>query len=1231
MKIIDEYIRKNATSTIQRRANTIALNLKKHEDALYVFSYQGSASRPYKVEVCLWETKVTSSCTCPYNRGGLCKHEVAALRYVKKNPMKKQLDLFGNEVKDPLKEQINKGKIILNDHLITDDLINRLIKILKYDPYNTWKYIYIKEIDFGLITYVILNHDANRSITLVYNPKTQELNFKGELEIVDTSLIKALLIALTEIVKDFGNDFFSPKYLENIKKQFIKDHNITEKHLKYYDFNLTEEGIEIESNIKNLYTKPSDFYTNLISFNETEKDIIAINKIPEKLEIETHGFGFYIDFFQGYNGVFFPLLYPFYGKYKKHTKELATSFKKITDLEDLEDLEVYDSLKDEEKIKLINAVQTNTKIERTYSPYEVKISEARKHFIKFKNLINSIKNNYPIFYKPSSRDRFVRKNLVPLEVSEIPAQLHFVLKENDDFLTLNPKIRMGNKSYQVNSVSTLITAFFCLLNKKSIHFFNSTIDAAYLFNFAMEKEVNFPIEEKEEVIKNVVLPLTEHFEVENKIIKPKKLPKNTHLKKEIYLSDYEGEFVVFKLGVRYGDELILSHTNELIHDKKTNNFIKRDTNFEDEFIEYFKELHPDFQEQSGIFYLEPHQLIEDEWLLKASQKLKQQDVEIFGAKDLKSFKYSLHQASVSMGVTSDIDWFDLDIEVKFGKEKVSLKDIRKAVINQHKYVQLKDGTLGILPDKWLKKFAKYFKAGQVGSKGIKVSNYQFNIIDDLYEDLETTPQFLMDLKKKKEHLQNLKNVTPVKLPKTVKASLRPYQQEGLNWLVFLNENELGGCLADDMGLGKTLQTIALLAYLKSKKKAKKPSLIVAPTSLIFNWQKEFEKFAPSIKILIYTGIERKKQLESFEKYDVVITTYGSVLRDIEDLQKKVFYYVILDESQAIKNPNSKRYKSVRLLNAENRLVLTGTPIENNTFDLYSQMNFINPGLLGAMSHFKSEFSDAIDKAKNKEASDLLHEMIYPFLLRRTKTQVATDLPEKTENILYCEMGSEQRKVYEVFKNKYREYLLQQFEENGESKSQMYVLEGLTKLRQICNSPQLLSEEEEYTNASVKLDTLLENIKTITSERSKVLVFSQFTSMLALIQERLETENIAYEYLDGQTRNREEKVQNFQENDAIKVFLISLKAGGTGLNLTKAEYVFLVDPWWNPAVENQAIDRCYRIGQTQNVIAYRMICKDTIEEKIVALQDNKKAVSDSIIQVDKTSKSFDKKRVKELFS
>jgi non-specific serine/threonine protein kinase len=309
--------------------------------------------------------------------------------------------------------------------------------------------------------------------------------------------------------------------------------------------------------------------------------------------------------------------------------------------------------------------------------------------------------------------------------------------------------------------------------------------------------------------------------------------------------------------------------------------------------------------------------------------------------------------------------------------------------------------------------------------------------------------------------------------------------------------------------------------------------------------------------------------------------------------------------------------------------MTGTPIENNTFDLYAQLNFVNPGLLGNITHFKNEFSNAIDKEKDEDASNLLSRMISPFLLRRTKKQVATELPEKIEDILYCEMGTHQKQVYESIKAKYKDYVLKKVDENGIGKSQMYILEALTKLRQACNSTALIAGKNDFGNHSAKLELLIQNLKEKTGQH-KVLVFSQFVSMLSLVKTRLDEENIVYEYLDGQTKNRQDNVDNFQKNEEIRVFLISLKAGGTGLNLTKADYVFLIDPWWNPAVENQAIDRCYRIGQTKTVMAYRMICKGTIEEKIMELQEAKKDVAESIIKVDKIKKSFSISNIKDIF-
>jgi len=346
---------------------------------------------------------------------------------------------------------------------------------------------------------------------------------------------------------------------------------------------------------------------------------------------------------------------------------------------------------------------------------------------------------------------------------------------------------------------------------------------------------------------------------------------------------------------------------------------------------------------------------------------------------------------------------------------------------------------------------------------------------------------------------------------------------------------------------------------------------------------------------------------------VIITTYGTLRSDVQMLMELQFDYVILDESQAIKNPHSKVAKAAQLLNTRNRLCLSGTPMQNNTFDIYAQMNFLNPGMLGTIDFFRNEFAIPIDKLEDRERKEHLRKLIYPFILRRTKEQVARDLPDKTEIVLYCEMEQDQKDIYDLFRNSYRSKILGVIDEQGAAKSQLTILQGLMKLRQICDSPAILNEEEKYPNHSIKLEELVREITENIGDH-KVLVFSQFLGMLALIRERLENLDVPYAYFDGSTSvsDREKSIDQFQSEESCRAFLISLKAGGVGLNLTAADYVYIVDPWWNPAVEQQAIDRTHRIGQTKNIFAYRMICKDTVEEKILQLQEKKKSLVREII-------------------
>ena len=487
------------------------------------------------------------------------------------------------------------------------------------------------------------------------------------------------------------------------------------------------------------------------------------------------------------------------------------------------------------------------------------------------------------------------------------------------------------------------------------------------------------------------------------------------------------------------------------------------------------------------------------------------------------------------------------------------------------------------------------------------------------------------MQKKRQRLANFTEITNTEVPDDINAELRGYQKEGLNWLNFLDEMGWGGILADDMGLGKTLQILTFLQHVLNKDET--PNIIVVPTTLLFNWENEIAKFAPKLKAYYHYGINRTKEAGVFEEYDIVFTTYGVLLRDIEMLRQFKFNYAVLDESQAIKNPASRRFKAANLLSANNRIALSGTPIENSTFDLYAQMSFVNQGFFGGATGFRSQFSNAIDKEGDDNIAAELQRLINPFILRRTKEKVASELPEKTEDVIYCEMESEQRKVYDAYRNEFKAKLLEQIENKGMENSKLMVLEALTRMRQICDSPALLNDDSIASTESVKIKEIVQHITDKTAKH-KILIFSQFVKMLGLIKTELNRRNIEFEYLDGQSTavQREKSVNNFQENDDLRVFLISLKAGGTGLNLTAADYVYIVDPWWNPAVENQAIDRCYRIGQDKKVFAYRMICKNTVEEKILQLQNKKKKIAGDIVQTDESiMKTIQADDIRELFS
>ncbi|HYH14943.1 MAG TPA: DEAD/DEAH box helicase, partial [Flavisolibacter sp.] len=646
--------------------------------------------------------------------------------------------------------------------------------------------------------------------------------------------------------------------------------------------------------------------------------------------------------------------------------------------------------------------------------------------------------------------------------------------------------------------------------------------------------------------------------------------------------------------------------------------INRHQQTENDFLKGLVALHPNFSNQfNGYYYLSFAEAQKKQWFIKTYHKFLDLDIEVAGMDLLQHFKYSAHKAETSLtNVQEHGSFVHLQMTVAFGKESISLAQLQKTLYAGQRAILLKDGSLGMLSDEWLRQYAAILKHGTV--KGTEIVVSKFLAIPELGQEGEKPilGGFLKeDWWQKWQRWQN--STEPVySLPRSISAQLRPYQHKGFEWLALLADIGAGGCLADDMGLGKTLQTICFLAwYIEQYPQTR--HLIVCPTSLIYNWQQELQKFAGGIHVEVFHGANRN-DTGVLSKAQVVITSYGTLRSNSESLLAEDFGVAVLDESHHIKNPTAQITRLVQEIQATIRIALSGTPVVNNTFDLYSQLNYSLPGLFGTREFFKREYADAIDRYGDEYKIKALQRLTAPFILRRTKAQVAKDLPEKTESVLWCTMGPRQAELYNEVKDQIRTRLLGDIQTNGLGRSKLAVLQGLLKLRQICNDPQLLPiEEQQGCQESTKTEVLLDELSNLLG-RHRVLVFSQFSSMLHLLAKTCEKKGISYYLLDGQTpaEKRMHMVNSFQENEnAPGLFFISLKAGNTGLTLTAADYVFLFDPWWNTAVEQQAIDRTYRIGQTKNVFSYKLICKNTIEEKIIELQNKKRQLAEELVSED----------------
>ena len=834
------------------------------------------------------------------------------------------------------------------------------------------------------------------------------------------------------------------------------------------------------------------------------------------------------------------------------------------------------------------------------------------------------------FFLPKAK-AFTTANLADMELSSQFISPFFKVFAKNSHFEIACRVKRANDALPFSDNECGSSLVF--LHEEVLYLWQKPEDVMQAEKFLKEGNIQLSKENWAEKMQKIILPLAKEYHVEFDKSLVSEI-KSGEPEVRLQLQE-KGDFLVFQPIFSYKgfetrasdkDNIIIPEGNKIL-------IIERNREAEERFMTKLESLHSQFVRHEGgnNLVLKGVDVLRNNWFFLFVDAMKEMKVPVYGFEALKNFRFNTARPSTHIHVSSGMDWFDAKVEIEFGSQRVGIDDIKKALVNKQSFVQLGDGTLGILPDEWLKRYSLLFKVGDGRSNQLRLSKYHMSVIDELYENRDES-ELSFELDEKYERLKEFKHIPEVQPPEHLLKILRPYQTSGYQWLNYLNDVGWGGILADDMGLGKTIQALSMLEHYKEVNGSLK-AIVVCPTTLIYNWKNEVEKFTPSLSWHIHHGSTRGRSTEELQQHNIIITTYGTLRSDIQLLLKGNYDYVILDESQAIKNPASKVTKAACLLNAKNRLCMSGTPLQNNTFDIFAQMNFLNPGLLGNMEFFRNEFATPIDKFGEQDQKEHLRKLLYPFILRRTKEQVAKDLPEKTETILFCEMEDEQRKIYEVYRNTYREKILGSIDDQGIGKSQLTILQGLMKLRQICDSPAILNEEEKHPNHSIKLDELAREIEENIGDH-KALIFSQFLGMLALIKKKLVEDDIKFEYFDGSTSavDREKAIQNFQNNDECRVFLISLKAGGVGLNLTAADYVYIVDPWWNPAVEQQAIDRTHRIGQTKNIFAYRMICIDTIEDKILQLQERKKKLASELIADDASFvKALSKQDVEYLFS
>lgn len=1181
-------------------------------------------------------------CSCPYNIGDICRHETAALFQLQEMIDKGHLQ--AEEVEYDQRHTVAKMKVI---DLKTLRLLSSQETLAEAETYLRTQKATILSADNEVVKASV---KLNGQTYQVLIRKNEERNFDTSCDYNDTEhpLCLPKVIVFLQLLNSHGANYFdSIRNWDKEKNKLLEayGYSLADDLKGKFEF-IYKEGKPflrvLDAAIKRV--SPVGIPTRPVLIPQKEVEVtVQQEEVQEEIIRPQQRLGVVFNFNKkNYPHFSIDVIIGepndandgFAGKVEKPDISRYIDTDKLSE-EDKQLLTLLRKLQEQEINKYVSRNSPFSGIweniihsEEDDLPGETKELMAEYLFPRLKKL-SELNESALFFLLPESKP-FRTTNLEPLQVMPEEAKPHFIVKKNSHY-TIQCRVKAGSMEFDLGDNESTSPLLFLYNNQ--LHLWKSNEVVHLVEKFMPTGKMVVSTGDWNTTLHEFLLPLAKEHKVDfDKVLVQEVKDGDPEVK--LYLME-KGDYLVFQPGFSYKgyetkakdrDEIVVPQGEKLL-------IVHRNREAERVFIEKLQNLHSNFivNEENGSLALKGTDVLKNNWFFLFVDAMKEMKTPVFGFEALKNFRFNTAKPQTKIFISSNTDWFDAKVDILFGDQKVTVAEVKRALANKQQFVQLNDGTLGILPEEWLKKYSLLFRVGEGSSNNLKLSRYHLSVVDELYETRDEE-ELVVQLEEKYEKLREFNKIKEIEPPYHLKMILRPYQVAGYQWLNYLKEIKWGGILADDMGLGKTVQALSFLEYCRSEQGNIK-ALVVCPTTLIYNWENEIKKFTPKLTYRIHHGATRTRGREEIMDHDVTITTYGTLRSDIKLLMSIPLDYVILDESQAIKNPSSKVTKAACLLNAKNRLCMSGTPLQNNTFDIFAQMNFLNPGMLGTMEFFRQEFAIPIDKFGEQDRKEHLKKILYPFILRRTKEQVAKDLPEKQEMILWCEMENEQRKIYDAYRNDFRDKILGTIQEQGIQRSQLTILQGLMKLRQICDSPAILNEEEKFDNHSIKLDELAREI-TENISNHKALIFSQFLGMLALIKGRLDELGVKYEYFDGSTSapDREKAIQSFQNDESVRVFLISLKAGGVGLNLTAADYVYIVDPWWNPAVEQQAIDRTHRIGQTKNIFAYRMICKDTIEDKILQLQDKKRALAKELISDDATFvKSLTREDVEYLFS